>query len=56
MMQQADIKVSNQARKIIEILEKEDPEFMGKFVPWWIKNHMVIGGSHVLEYVEKVMK
>ena len=51
-----NIQLSGQARKLISILEKENPNIATDIKRWYINKKMVIGGANVLEYVDKVMK
>lgn len=44
------IKLSKQTKILIDNLKDFDFE---KFLKWWIDNKMVVGDSHVLEYLNK---
>lgn len=46
------VKTSLQAANLIKRLNWTDEEFE-KFVVWWIENFEIIGGSHILQYLEK---
>jgi len=44
---------SMQAETLIRILENQDPDIRAKISQWYVDNKMVVGGGHVLEYIEK---
>ena len=46
------IKFTEQSSKII----KQIPNFpMEEFVKWWKENYMVVGGGHIVEFIDKKM-
>ncbi len=47
------IKLSGQAKMIID---KMNDFSLDDFKNWWIKKYMIIGGGHVLQYIEEKYK
>jgi len=48
-----NIKLSAQSAIIL----KQMPEFpMDAFLEWWMENYMVIGGGHIVEFIDKKMR
>ncbi len=48
-----DILVSNQSINILKHLDWNQEEWE-KFMSWWINNHAVVGGTHILKYLESL--
>ena len=51
-MQTIDVKISGQATYMIEGFKDFPYE---KFMEWWLENKCIVGGGHVLEYIEKFL-
>lgn len=47
-----EIKISGQASYMMNGFKDFPKE---KFLKWWAENKQVVGGSHVLEYIEKFL-
>lgn len=46
------VKLSGQARILIHNLNEDFN--LEKFLHWWLKNKLVVGDAHVLEYLMKL--
>ncbi len=49
------VKLSNKSRKLIGYLNQNSFD-LEDFLQWWIENKLVVGDSHVIEYLEKDKK
>ena len=47
------VKLSNKSRILIDNLKDFDFE---KFLGWWLDNKLVVGETHVLEYLNRKVK
>ena len=51
-MEIENIKISGQAKYLLDSFKDFPKE---EFIKWYKENKVVVGGGHVLEYIEKVL-